>query len=120
MTPPGFVTANGTTSRCADGSYRDGWAPAEAAGACVSCGQGMFGSNNEQIDLYDPVTEAISLLPVATDSTGCCECRGTRARARACLSPGAQPTTLVLTLAPTLRRPPVLRHRHQGRHGPVP
>lgn len=73
VTPPGFFTAAGNTSRCELGSFRDGWSVPEAAGSCGTCGRGVFGSLNEMLDVYDPVTETLSLLPIATDASGCCE-----------------------------------------------
>jgi hypothetical protein len=73
VTPPGFMTAHGSTVPCPPGSFREGWAPPGAAGACVSCGQGVFGAASDSLLVFDAATEAATQLPVAADEGACCE-----------------------------------------------
>jgi hypothetical protein len=58
---------------CPLGSYRSEWVPAEAADACNSCGEGVFGSLSDSLEVYDPITEKMSLIEVQTEPEGCCK-----------------------------------------------
>lgn len=88
MTPPGFYTANGNTSKCPAGSYRGDaeWVPADEATSCYSCGEGVFSTTTESIEVYDPVTEQMTNLDVMTGPTGCCKLDNLQLRLWECLS----------------------------------
>lgn len=78
VTPPGFFTASGNTTKCAAGSYRPGgWAAAGQATACTSCGQGVFADSDAEVLEYGIVNPSvITRVGVSTSVEACCECFG--------------------------------------------
>lgn len=73
MTPPGFYTANGTTSQCPPASFRAEWVPSDMAPECTPCGANIKGSPTESVAVIDPVTQETSYLEVQDSSSGCCK-----------------------------------------------
>jgi hypothetical protein len=73
VTPPGFFTANGTTSQCPPATYRAEWVPPDMAEQCVPCGENIKGSPTEEVAVIDPVSQETSYIKVQDSSSGCCE-----------------------------------------------
>lgn len=74
MTPPGFFTANGSTTQCPTGSFRAEWLPSDQATSCSACGEGVFSTPTDTLTVIDIVTEVESQVDIMTEPTGCCEC----------------------------------------------
>jgi hypothetical protein len=74
VTPPGHFTAGGTTSKCAAGSFRDGWVAASEAASCTQCGDGVFAFDDASILSYNPTPPySTTTISVTTKASSCCE-----------------------------------------------
>lgn len=72
MTPPGYKTANGATTACADGEYRAEWKVSSQATSCNSCGEGIQSDATDQITAYAVTPDATPSAVAVRSSAAAC------------------------------------------------
>lgn len=73
VTPPGHKTVDGRTVPCADGEYQPWWRDRSLASSCEQCGEGFSSEGLQEVQVFDPVTEAVTLQSVRGGPASCCE-----------------------------------------------
>lgn len=75
MVPPGYYWNGTITIKCASGSYRADWKPADQATSCTSCGIGVQAATTDQIKVYNDTDYTLTWFePVTSSADDCCEC----------------------------------------------
>lgn len=74
MTPPGYFTANGVTTKCPAGSFRAAWKPAGEATSCTACGEGVKADATDRVNQYSILDPAqVTVVSITTSADDCCK-----------------------------------------------
>jgi hypothetical protein len=73
VTPPGYYTAGGATTKCPGGTYRPNWKTGTEAAACLSCGEGVQTDTTDRVAVYNITTLEQTFIRITTSSDDCCE-----------------------------------------------
>lgn len=74
VTPPGYKTSNGNTTKCGANEYRADWKPLNQATNCLSCGSGVYAVQTDRLKVYDINNpELVTYEAITSSSDDCCE-----------------------------------------------